>query len=429
MLYGGAAGGGKTDALLMHAYRVATKHPGASMVFLRRTYADLRKGGAAIPRSHELFSGLATWNGGDHRWTFPNGSTLEFGHMQHADSVYGYQGAQYDVLIWDELTQFEEAQYTYLLSRVRARSGLRPSVRAATNPGGVGHGWVKRMFVDAAPPDTAYPLRDPDTDEVLGTGRFIPARLTDNAKLLEADPSYLQRLGRLPDALRRALRDGDWDVFEGQVFVEWHRETHTLRPFPIPPDWPRLVGLDYGTNRPFVALWCAIGTRLADDPEPNARCTGQHAYVYREVVARGWDDEQMAHAVATYSQGERITAYHADPASFFLKNNQTGQSPAALFLQRGVRLTPANNDRIPGKRAVEYQIARCACGVPRARVFETCVELIRAIPSLPYDQHNVEDVDTKAEGDDPYDAWRYLLMGPRPRPSRAGHTPLQGRYA
>lgn len=426
MLYGGAAGGGKTDALLIHAWNVATTHRNARVLFLRRTYADLRKGGAAIDRSHELYSGHALWNGGHHRWTFPNGSIVEFGHLQHGDSVYNYQGAQYDALIWDELTQFEEAQYTYLVSRVRSRIGARPSIRAATNPGGVGHGWVKTQFVDSAPAEVPFVLTD-DVGQPLGTARFIPAKLSDNQALLSADPTYEQRLGRLPDALRRALRDGDWDVFEGQVFTEWRRETHVLPPFAVPPTWPRKTGLDYGTNRPFVCLWLATGPRLETDPPANAPCSGQHVYVYRELTGRGWHDEQMAKAVATLSQGERIATHNADPASFFLKNNQTGQSPAALFASHGVRLAPANNDRIPGKRAVEYQLARCACGVPRLRVFSTCAELIRAIPSLPYDQHNVEDVDTSAEGDDPYDALRYALMGPRP--AKAGTVNVYGLTA
>lgn len=422
VLYGGAAGGGKTDALLMHGYRLCRRHPHARVLFLRRTYADLRKGGAAIDRGHELFGGLARWNGGSYRWTFDNGAVLEFGHLQHADSVYNYQGAQFDAILWDELTQFTEDQYTYLVSRVRSRLGLRPSIRAATNPGGIGHGWVKRQFVDAAPPGAAFALRDADGIPI-GSARFIPARLADNAALLEADPSYEQRLARLPDALRRALKDGDWDVFEGQVFTEWRRETHVLGRLAIPPGWPRIVGLDYGTNRPFVALWIAKGDRLPDDPEPNRPCDSRHLYVYREVHARGWRDEQMADAVAAYSAGETVAAYHADPNSFWLRNNQTGQSPAALFALRGLALAPANNDRIMGKRAVETAIARCACGVPRLRASASCVELVAAIPALPYDKHNVEDVDTDAEGDDPYDALRYALMGPRPAPAR---VPLRG---
>lgn len=412
----------------MHGYRVCMKAPGAAVVFLRRTYADLSKGNSAISRSKELFGGIGRYTGDNHTWTFPNGSTLEFGHLQHADSHIHYQGAQYECLLWDELTQFEQHQYLYLVSRVRSRTGLKPTIRAGTNPGGIGHGWVRKMFVRAAPPETPFVITDPDTDEEIGTGKFVPAKLEDNPALLDKDPGYKKRLQRLPKALQRALRDGDWDVFEGQVFVEWREELHTLPPRALSPTWPRRVGLDYGTNRPFVALWAAWGGRLPDDLPARETCTSRHIYVYREVYERGWRDEQMAHVVAQYSQGEAIAKYLADPSSFWIKNNQTGLSPAGIFAENGVRLEPANNARIMGKRAVETVLGRCSCGVPRLRVMANCLKLIDALPSLTYDPHDVEDVDTRGQLDDPYDALRYLLMGGSGETTQVRTAALEGAY-
>jgi phage terminase large subunit len=430
VFYGGAKGGGKTDALLMYGYR-ACRQPHARVLLLRRTFADLSLPGAAIDRSHELFQGLAVWNGTQYRWTFPNGARLQFGHLQDQKARYKYQGAQVDAVLWDELTQIEQADFDYVWASVRSPRGYRAAFRATGNPGGVGHQWVKRRFVDAAPAGEPFAAVN-DAGEPWGTARFIPAKLEDNPALTTADPTYKDRLAALPDALRRALLEGDWDVFQGQVFAAWRRETHVVVARALPPDWPRVVGLDYGTHRPFAAVWLARGARLDDDPPPEGPCDRQagHIYAYRDVVKAGLTDEAMAHVVALYSQGERIGQYLADPASFFLKNNQTGQSPAALFLAGGVRLVPANNDRIAGKRALETAIGRCACGVPRLRAMDRCVELIRAIPSLPYDPVNVEDVDTRAEGDDIYDAIRYGLMGGRPKPDKPYATSsMSGQHA
>jgi hypothetical protein len=427
VFYGGAAGGGKTDGELMLGYRTCMALPGSRVLLLRRTFADLSKGGAAIDRSHELFGGIGKYNQQEHRWRFPNGSWLDFGHLQYEHTVTNYQGAQYDVVLWDELTQFTEYQYLYVLSRVRSPRGYPVKFRATGNPGGIGHGWVRKRFVDAAPWGDPFATTN-DSGETAGSGRFIPAKLADNRQLLARDPGYANRLNALPYALRKALKDGDWDVFEGQVFVEWRRDTHVVRPFTIPASCRRRVGLDWGTNRPFVALWLAWGLRLQADPEPLAPCDGEHVYVYREFARRGLRDEQMADAVAARSKDEAIREHLADPNSFWLKNTQTGLNPAALFAARGVTLHPSNNARILGKRRVEQLLARCACGVPRLRVFETCPELIRTLPSLPYDKFDVEDVDTGAE-DDAYDALRYGLMGPGAMPPAGESVTLSGMYA
>ncbi|MCX6021604.1 MAG: phage terminase large subunit, partial [Chloroflexi bacterium] len=258
-LYGGAAGAGKTDALLVFSIRRRVRHPGSRGLLLRRTYADLNREGAAIARSRELLEGAGVrWTASDHKWRFPNGSVLEFGALETEPDVYKYQGAQYDDICFDELTQFSSFQYRFLMGRTRTvRTDLKPLIRAATNPGGAGHGWVKERFVENAAPLTPF------TDPLTGLTRiFVPARLWDNKALTTADPDYERRLLALPEAERRAYLDGDWDVFSGQVFREFRRdragqEWHVVRPFAIPAEWRRFRALDFGIGAPMCCLWFA----------------------------------------------------------------------------------------------------------------------------------------------------------------------------
>lgn len=426
VLYGGAAGGGKSDALLIFQIMRRQNYPGTTGLFLRRQYAELSKARAAIHRSKELLTGTgAQWNGAERTWTFPNGSRLEFGHMQHTGDELHYQSAAYEDICFDELTHFPEDQYLFLFSRARTTNpAIKPAIRAASNPGSIGHGWVKSRFIDPMPPGEVRSfLRVNDRDRECAPDHpkarsraFLPAQVYDNLALLEADPGYIATLEALPEDDRRALLEGDWDAWFGNVFKRWRRDRHVVRPFELPTGWERSAGLDWGVTRPFVCLWLARGTRLEDDPPPLARCDQYHHYVYREVAQTQLLDEQMAQKVVALSKGERIARWLADPGSFFVKNNQSGISPALVFRKHGVTLTPANNDRLYGKRAVDAALGDCACGVPRLRVFETCLELVRTLPGLPYDPHQVEDVDTDAE-DDTYDALRYALMGPGRGPS------------
>jgi hypothetical protein len=394
VLFGGAAGGGKSDALLIDLVRTCTQHPGAKTLFLRRTFADLSKPGAAIDRSRELLTGLAHWDGQNHRWTFGNGSVLQFGHLQNPGDVYGYQGAQFDRLAWDELTQFEAEQYQFLRSRVRATvPGIRTAIRAATNPGGIGHGWVRARWIDAAP--WGEPFTIPTSDSGTISACFIPAKLEDNAALLERDPEYRARLGELPDELRRAYLEGDWDLFAGQVFTEWRRERHVVEPQEIPPDWPRWRSVDYGFNAPMCCLWFV-------------RDHDKRVYVYRELHQRGLTDREQAERIRELSGDEVIRFTVVDPSMFSKQPN--GASIAEVYARHGVPVLPGNNDRIAGLQRVHQYLAWTDARPPAVRVFSVCANLIRTLPALVYDQHKVEDVDTDGEDHD-YDAFRYGLMG------------------
>lgn len=432
LLYGGAAGPGKSEYLLAYNILRRFKYPGTSGLFLRREYQQLVKSEGAIPRSHMLLhNSPASWNGSERTWTFPGGGRLEFGHIHSEEDKHNYQSAAYADIQFDELTQFLETQYLYMFSRARTtRPGCVPTIRGATNPGNVGHGWVKARFIDSMPPEEVgwfKRVRDIDTatdpNDPKGRSRvFVPGRLSDNPILLEANPDYEAVLEALPEDDMRALLHGDWNAWKGNVFKRWNRDKHVLEPFAIPQDWRRVAGLDWGVARPFVCEWIAEGTRLdaelartlgrEPDPPRLAPCDQAHRYVYREVSQAGLLDEEMARLVVKHSEGEQIRAWHADPASFFADRNRTGVIPAYVFAMLGVKLTQANNDRIMGKRAVDSALADCPCGVPRLRVFNTCLKLIKNLPDLPYDKTNIEDVDTDA-ADDEYDGIRYGLMGPR----------------
>ncbi len=398
VLYGGSAGGGKTDALLINHVLTCERYPGAKTLYLRRTFADLNKPGSAIPRSRELLHGRAHWNDQQHKWTFGNGSILQFGHLQTAADVYDYQGAQVDLLSFDELTQFQEEQFDFLATRVRATvPGVKPTIRAATNPGGVGHGFVRRRFVDAGPWGEPFPLRDRETGEVLidpvtgepQLGIFIPAKVADNPALLQRDPGYAARLSGLPEALRRAYLEGDWDLFQGQVFSAFRRDLHVCRPFSIPPEWPRWRAVDYGFHAPFCCLWFA-------------RSPDHVVYVYRELYATGMSDAEQARHIHGASAGERIWTTYGDPSMWSTQPN--GTTIAQVYASNGVQMVKANNDRLAGLQRVHQALTE----EPVLQIFEGCVNLIRTLPALVYDQHNVEDVDTDGE-DHSYDSLRYGL--------------------
>ena len=221
VLFGGAAGGGKSFGQIVDALLFALRYKGSRQLILRRSFAELDKSLiryalAVYPRT------IYTFNSSSHTGRFKNGSTIDFGYCATENDVYQYQSAEYDVVRFDELTHFTENQYVYLISRVRGANGFPKQIKSSTNPGGIGHGWVKRRFVDPSPPNTAFVGKD-------GMRRiFIPSLLDDNSFLTSSDPGYRKRLEALPERERRALLHGDWNVFEGQYFPEFSYATHVI---------------------------------------------------------------------------------------------------------------------------------------------------------------------------------------------------------
>ena len=277
-LYGGAAGGGKSDCALAEALR-QVEIPYYRGLILRKTYPQLTE---LMDRSTEIYRRAykkAKFNESKHVWTFPSGAKIYFGSMQHTKDRVNYQGKRYDFIDFDELTQFLWDEYSYLFSRNRPNGpGTRCYMRAQANPGGVGHGWVKERFITAGKPmETIWEqvkVRYPDgREETRWKSRiFVPSSVFDNKILLENDPDYITRLASMPEQERNALLYGNWDTFSGQVFTEWRNDsehyadrinTHVISPFKVPDSWTIWCGLDWGYSRPFSVGWYAVDHDLS----------------------------------------------------------------------------------------------------------------------------------------------------------------------
>ena len=420
-LYGGAAGGGKSDALLMEGLR-QVRIPHYRGLILRKTYPQLSE---IIDRSREIYRAAfpgARFSATEHCWTFPSGAKIYFGSMQHTSDRINYQGKRYDYIAFDELTHFTFDEYSYLFSRNRPNGpGTRCYIRAATNLGGIGHGWVKERFVTPAPPMTTMytPVTYADENGELVTKSrsriFIPARVTDNRQLLHNDPDYMASLSMLPHQEREALLNGSWDTFSGQVFTEWRNDpgqyqsrklTHVIAPFYIPEHWRIYRGLDWGYSKPFAVGWFAVDEQrriyhireyygYTGVPDQGLRMEPcQVAAKIRQIEA---DDPML--------RGKRISGV-ADPAIF---QRTSGQSVADLFDRERVAFYPGDNSRLPGKMQLHYRLHFGDLGQPMFYVFNTCLNFIRTVPSLVYDLRDPEDIDSRGE-DHIYDMVRYVLM-------------------
>ncbi len=430
--YGGAAGGGKTDALLVYQAGRRLAFPRSKGLFLRRRFTDLSQPGAALDRFLELFGGIVKYDANAHEALWPNGSLTKFGYMESDADRYQYQGAQYDDVSWDELTQFSAIQYTYMFSRTRvrnpelARLGLRPQIRSAGNPGGIGHGWVKERFVDTCREtvieDKNITVEYPDGSKIHPTRLFIPAKVDDNQALMQSDPMYKVGLQMLPEQERRALLDGDWDLFAGQFFMEYRRDIHVIPPFFPPLHWRRWIGFDWGYASPWVALF------FAEDPDTKT------VVVYRELSGTRQHDSEIAARILEAARGEEIMAMYAEPSIWARKNDT---STAQIMQQTSgwnIRLEPAQNDRLDGWRRVHEYLGWQPDGQggvavsPLLRIGENCTGLLRTLPMQIHDDLKVEDLDT--HGDDHWvDALRYGLAsrGILQLPSKFGSIVLLSR--
>ena len=253
VLFGGAAGGGKSHGQLIDAFLYALKYPGSKQLVLRRTFPELEK--SLIRKSLELFpSGIYKYNAAKHEGKLKNGSLIDFGYCDNYNDVYKYQSAEYDVIRFDELTHFTEDMYIYLMSRVRGANDFPKQVKSSTNPGGVGHAWVKARFIDIGPPDVLHETKK-------GSRIFLPSKVQDNKFLMQNDPEYIKRLQNLSEKDKKALLYGDWDIFDGQYFTEFKRELHVVSPFEIPKHWRRYFALDYGLDM-LAGYWIAVDEEM-----------------------------------------------------------------------------------------------------------------------------------------------------------------------
>lgn len=427
-LYGGAAGGGKSDALLVEALR-QVHIPHYTALILRKTIPQLSE---LIDRSRQIYSlsfPQATYNTTSHYWLFPSGAKIYFGSMQHTKDRINYQGKRFDFIAFDELTHFTWEEYSYMFSRNRPSGpGTRVYIRATTNPGGVGHGWVKERFISAAPPLTPiadnYQIISPDGEAINMTRHriFVPSNVFDNKVLLNNNPEYLASLAMLPEAEKNALLYGNWDSFDGQVFTEWKndpahyedmRYTHVIAPFRIPKHWQIYRGFDFGYTKPFSVGWYAcdrdgrlyrIREYYGSTGQPNKGLCYDPAKIAEEICRIEENDPNL--------KGKSIIGI-ADPSIF---DGSRGRSVAEVMEKSGVYWRPGENARIAGKMQYHYRFAFDNEGVPMFYIFNTCKNFIRTLPALCYSAADVEDIDTSAE-DHIYDECRYVLM----------HVPIKAR--
>lgn len=373
VLFGGAAGGGKSYGQVADALLFALKYPKSKQLILRRTFAELDKSLIRLALSlypKEIYS----FNQSSHTGRFVNGSIIDFGYCAGELDVYQYQSAEYDVIRFDELTHFTESQYIYLISRVRGANTYPKQVKSTTNPGGIGHGWVKERFVDPAPAGEPFIGED-------GLRRiFIPSLLSDNKFLEEGDPEYRKRLLALPERERRALLYGDWNIFEGQYFTEFDPARHVISPFEIPASWRKYRTIDYGLDR-LACLWIAIS------PDGNA-------YVYREFCKSNLTISSAAAEILSRTpQNEDIYATLAPP-DLWNRSQESGRSKAILFSEYGLNFTKTGNDRECGWLAVKEMLLG---GEGRMSIyfFSTCQEIIRCLPALLVDRLRPTDCATE----------------------------------
>ncbi|HIT56460.1 MAG TPA: Terminase-like family protein [Candidatus Galloscillospira stercoripullorum] len=429
-LYGGAAGGGKSDCALAEALR-QVHIPYYRGLVLRKTYPQLTE---LMDRSTEIYRAAyrgAKFNESKHVWTFPSGAKIYFGSMQYTKDRTNYQGKRYDFIDFDELTQFLWDEYSYMFSRNRPNGpGTRCYIRAQANPGGVGHGWVKERFITAGKPmETIWErlkIRHPDgREESRWKSRiFVPSSVFDNKILLQNDPDYLTRLAAMPERERNALLYGDWDTFSGQVFTEWRNDgshysdrinTHVIAPFLVPDTWAIWCAMDWGYARPFSVGWYAVDhdRRLYRIREfygctgtPNEGLRLEPSDVARRIKKIEGEDPNL--------RGRTIRRV-GDPAIW---GSQGSESVGALMERQRVYFEKGDNARLDGKMQVHHRLSFDERGVPMLYVFSTCRHFIRTVPNLVYDEQDVEDVDTGGE-DHIYDELRYVCMknpiAPRPK--------------
>ena len=438
LLYGGAAGGGKSELLSYHVHNLSMRFPGHRSLLVRTSLPELRR--SLIIRTQVRYAQInepAMLRSVDNvkAWWYDNGSIIEYGYCARDEDVGQFMSAEYDFIGFDEATQFTPYQMLMISGRLRtskkmAAAGVRTHVMFATNPGDRGHTFLYQMLVAPTQygkyavvydvsegfedppivrmvelPDDLEELEkleidhDPNDHLVIA---FVPSTVVDNPYI---DPTYKKHLSMLPETERRQKLLGDWDTFTGQYFSEFQRNIHVVPPFEIPEHWQKYRGIDFGTANPFCCLWGAL------DPSDGTM------YIYREAYAKNLTAAEQARLVKRLSVSasdvpESYSMTVGDP-SMFSNTAGTGTTVAGQYQTNGVIMTKAKNARIGGWQNVRrYMAPSPVDGVIRLKIFDNCTNLIRTLPLMRHSNINPEDLDTKDE-DHAVDALRYLL-GCRP---------------
>ncbi len=407
--YGGARGGGKSWAMRMKLVLLALGNDGVQILLLRRTLGELREN-HLLPLL-KLLNGIAKYASTEKEFRFPNGSRIRLGYCDSENDVLQFQGQAYEVIGLEEATHFTEKQF-FALTECNRWSGsmttpFRPRMYLTCNPGGVGHDWVKRLFVDRRYRENENP----------GDYRFIRSLVFENTYLMENDPDYVRTLLALPETRRRAMLYGDWSAFEGRFFPEFDYEKHTCEPFEIPRAWIRFRALDYGLDRTAV-LWLAVAS-------------DRTLYVYRERCASDLVLSDAGRLIVDSTPPDEPVRYTVASPDLWNRRQESGKSGFDILSAAGVRsLLRANNARIPGWRVLREYLHLSASGQPRLVIFRTCTELLRCLPLLRFDPNVAEDAtDTPHELTHAPEALRYAVMSRVPSNRPQACAPRESIYA
>lgn len=379
--YGGARGGGKSWAARTKAVLLALNYEGIQILILRRTLKELRENHVLPLLS--LLKEVAKFNGESKEFIFPNGSRILLGYCAAESDVLQYQGQAYDVIFMEEATQFTEFQFQTLTESNRSSGMMKekftPRMYFTCNPGGVGHTWVKRLFVDKQ----YQGKENPDNYD------FVPSTVYDNEYLMTNNPEYVENLENLPEMRKRAMLYGDWDAFEGQYFSEFSRDIHVIEPMIIQDHWQRYRFIDYGLDK-LACYWVTIDTH-------------NNAFVYKELYQSDLVITEAAKRIKEINGNDRIICTYAPP-DLWNRRQDTGKSAAEIFAQSGVPLIKASNDRVNGWYSVKEWLKPIKAKDEQTgeekttaalKIFSNCVNLIRTLPQLQHDDKDPNDVATE----------------------------------
>lgn len=412
VLFSGGRGSGKSLCLIADPLRYI-ESPNFRAVVIRRTMPELKE---LIGRAKEMYFQIVPtvqWKVKDNLFLFPSGATIEFGYLDSENDLEKYRGQEFTAILIDEISQipFQEWYYKLKASLRSSDPTLRPYARSTSNPTGVGRDWVREYFkIGEKPPNTTIrETFDTPMGKVTTTKKWIHSTVFDNPDLLKANPQYVAQLMSTTPALRKAWLDGDWDAIEGAAFQEFDKSVHVCEPFPIPQEWAKVKGSDYGYKDGASCVWIAI------DPVTDTR------YVYRELycnqrnadVQYRLDGPAFSRKVKSLEEGEYVK-YGVLDSSCWATRGQTGPTIAEEMIKAGVKWRPSDKgpgSRVAGKNKI-HQLLKVDefTGKPGLIFFNNCVHCIKSMAGIPIDKHNAEDVDTDSPLDCCYDALRYVLM-------------------
>lgn len=407
--YGGARGGGKSWAMRTKLVLLALNYDGIQMLLLRRTLGELREN--HLMPLLKMLDGTAKYIASEREFRFRNGSRLKLGYCDAENDVLQFQGQAYEVIGLEEATHFTEKQFMCLtesnrISGEMKNTGFKPRMYFTCNPGGVGHDWVKRLFIDKI-----YRVNEQPNDY-----KFIKSLVFDNDFLMQNDPGYVRSLMALPEARRRAMLYGDWNAFEGAFFPEFDTELHTCSEPVITREMTKFRALDYGLD-----MTCCLWLAVTDDGR---------ILVYRELYEPGLILSEAASRIKEMTPGDEAIRYTVASPDLWNRRQDSGKSGFELMSAAGLKgLIKANNGRITGWRVMREYLRVPDGGVPRLCISRRCKNLIRTLPLLRFDEYEHEDAaDTPHELTHAPEALRYALMSREPIPSKKQHKNLPSVY-